>query len=224
MGFFIPYGLLMFNDSSPERAIIVAPCGGPNVRKTIFIGFNRWTSETSYFDSVINYLRFLSADKQPSLIILVYRMTIVKGSFIKSFDRGLLEDHNRVKFELRNLARFHSDGGIQVRDDHFNLKNLTQQELYPIRDGDGNEDDVVQGDDDVQVDDENNAIMCFSNYRRRWNCGHENEMEENESEVEKNEGSLEEIEGDDDLEEIANGAVGENKNEEVEEKAVDEII
>ncbi|KAH0995172.1 hypothetical protein GBA52_019036 [Prunus armeniaca] len=67
------------------------------------------------------------------------------------------------------------------------------------------------------------ACVCIVK-RRRWNCGHENEMEENESEVEENEGSLEEIEGDDDLEEIANGAVGENKNEEVEEKAVDEII
>ncbi|CAB4284891.1 unnamed protein product [Prunus armeniaca] len=136
---------------------------------------------------------------------------------------------------------FHSDGGLEEPyttrfegtepSDCVPTQEITQFfaklkwiELYAIRDGDGNEDDVVQGDDDVQVDDENNAIMCFSNYRRRWNCGHENEMEENESEVEENEGSLEEIEGDDDLEEIANGAVGENKNEEVEEKAVDEII
>ncbi|CAL8165823.1 unnamed protein product [Prunus armeniaca] len=122
---------------------------------------------------------------------------------------------------------FHSDGGLEEPyttrfegtepSDCVPTQEITQFfaklkwiELYAIRDGDGNEDDVVQGDDDVQ--------------RRRWNCGHENEMEENESEVEENEGSLEEIEGDDDLEEIANGAVGENKNEEVEEKAVDEII
>lgn len=53
---------------------------------------------------VINYFRFLSADEQLSCYIPVYRMTIVAGSFIGSFQRGLLEDDNRVKFELRNLA------------------------------------------------------------------------------------------------------------------------
>lgn len=41
--------------------------------------------------------------------------------------------------------------------------------------------------------------------------------------MEENEGSLEEIKGDDELEEIANGAVGESKNEEVEEKANEEV-
>lgn len=66
------------------------------------------------------------------------------------------------------------------------------------------------------------AFVCIVK-GRRWNCGHKNEMEENESEVEENEGSLEENEGDDDLEETANGAVGENKNEEVEEKANEEM-
>ncbi|XP_021827825.1 uncharacterized protein LOC110768400 [Prunus avium] len=269
-------------DSSPERAIMVVPCGDPNVRKTIYLGVNR----------------FLYAHEQPSCIIPVYRMTtIVTGSFVGGFNRGLLDDDNRVKFELRNLAGLHFmtgtfrvsfyiwseilldgrriarlgwphqllsevllesiclfknrciaetelenwyqddnrvvrdtirfyDGGIQVRDDHFNFlgwifnqsctnydelsaqisfcarrggleepyttrfewtkpgdcapkQDITQFfaelkmiVLYQIRDGDGNDDDVVhavQGDNDVQADDENNAMkMKRKKMRMKW--------------------------------------------------------